>query len=187
MPFRRLRNRLWARLPGSTRGSKNRNAFSYYVILLSMLIALDTYADHFDLRVLPGGVAAIGLVMISFTYFYATTIGVVRLVSKNFEINALRLLRDLGLSTVFAILSFSLLYRAFGLCQADATPSDHIYFSAVVFSTLGFGDFTPAPLSRPFAAMQALFGNLHLGLLVGAFYLTVEINRRDASGDDNER
>ena len=42
------------------------------------------------------------------------------------------------------------------------------YFSVVTFTTLGFGDLQPMPHARMLAALQASFGYLYLGLLVGA-------------------
>ena len=38
-----------------------------------------------------------------------------------------------------------------------------LYFSTVTFTTLGYGDFQPSTLSRPVAALQALFGYIYLG------------------------
>ena len=165
------------RFPGRTAGSKNRNLFSFYILSLCVLIALDTWAGHFDLRLLPGTITSVALVTLSFVYFYQTTIGVVILVSQQFEIAPIRLLRDISISVAYVILSFALLYQEFGIrapTGETASPLDHVYFSAVTFSTLGYGDFSPSPAARPIAALQALFGNVHLGMIVGAFYLMIE-------------
>lgn len=43
-----------------------------------------------------------------------------------------------------------------------------VYFSIVTFTTLGFGDLQPLPNTRMLAALEASFGYLYLGLLVGA-------------------
>ena len=41
-----------------------------------------------------------------------------------------------------------------------------LYFSVVCWTTLGFGDFVPAPYSRGFAAVEALFGYMSVGIVV---------------------
>ncbi|MGF1445868.1 MAG: ion channel [Pikeienuella sp.] len=186
VPLRRARHRLWLRIPGSTRGSKRRNLLSYYILFVALLLMFDTYAAYFDYRIFPGVITAFALCAISFVYFYETTIAVVLLMSRNFEIAPVRLLRDIGISALYTILAFAVLYRALGLEGPDTAqirPLDHIYFSAVTFSTLGYGDFSPAPPARIWASIQALFGNLHLGMIVGAFYLTIEVFRRRADED----
>lgn len=69
---------------------------------------------------------------------------------------------------------FSILYKAFGLMfdgchlQGDNLSwSDSFYFSVVTWTTLGYGDFTPYKDVRIFAAVEALFGYLFMGLLIG--------------------
>ena len=54
----------------------------------------------------------------------------------------------------------------------DGTPRDHLYFSFVTLTTLGYGDLSPAePLQRTVAIVEAVLGQLYLvavvGLLVG--------------------
>lgn len=49
----------------------------------------------------------------------------------------------------------------------NAKYFDYLYFSIVTFTTLGFGDFTPSPESRMYAATQAVLGYIYLGILVG--------------------
>lgn len=173
-------------VPGKEPGSKQRNLMSYYAILLCVVFCFDLYASYFDLRIVGGRVAAFAFCVISVLYFYLTTIGVVRLVSKEFQLSPGRLVRDIAISVVFSILAFSLLYRSLGIvptfCKEGevcaVTPVDHVYFSAVTFSTLGYGDFRPSADTRIWAAFQALFGNVHLGLIVGSFYLAIQVNER---------
>lgn len=50
----------------------------------------------------------------------------------------------------------------------DRRYSSALYFSAVTFTTLGYGDFQPVPRLRLIAGFQALMGYLFLGLLVGS-------------------
>jgi len=41
-----------------------------------------------------------------------------------------------------------------------------LYFSIMTLTTVGYGDFTPTPLARPVAAVQALSGYLILALMI---------------------
>lgn len=78
-----------------------------------------------------------------------------------------------GVSTLLNIFAFALLYRWLGFQDSGGDPGsfwDSVYFSAVTFSTLGYGDFAPAPDARIMAAIEALLGNLHLGLFVAAVF-----------------
>jgi len=73
------------------------------------------------------------------------------------------------------ILLFSYLYSVFGIVYAGAENitaelnwKDYIYFSLVVWTTLGFGDFQPTESSRLIAGFEAAFGYLYMGLAVGS-------------------
>lgn len=169
----------WRQIPGSTPGSQNRNFFSYVALVVCALIMIDTALAP-ERRLLPGVMTAAGACVLSLLFFYQTTIAVVRLGSSSgFNINVLRLIRDIGISILLTILAFSLIYRALGIragfeLERPINALDHVYFSAVTFSTLGFGDFRPAAAARIWAALQAIYGNVHLGLIVGAIYLLLD-------------
>lgn len=49
-----------------------------------------------------------------------------------------------------------------------------IYFSAVTYSTVGFGDFTPEGALRMIAGVEALAGFILIGWTVSFTYLTME-------------
>ena len=58
--------------------------------------------------------------------------------------------------------------------QGDGTTADHVYFSFVTQTTVGYGDYAPlAPVARSIAIAEALIGQLYLvtviSLLVGGF------------------
>ncbi|MGH1447705.1 MAG: potassium channel family protein [Cognatishimia sp.] len=95
-----------------------------------------------------------------------------------FKIDVWRLLKDTIISSVFMIAAFSLLYKNVGLSfngqVSLPTALNAVYFSSVTFSTLGYGDFSPAPHLRIIAATQAMFGNLHLGMVVGAVFSAIK-------------
>lgn len=98
--------------------------------------------------------------------------------NEDFKLDTWRLVFDTLVSAVFMITVFAVLYRNVGLISGEEVirPSllDAIYFSSVTFSTLGYGDFAPHPSSRMVAASQALLGNLHLGMVVGATFAAIK-------------
>lgn len=69
---------------------------------------------------------------------------------------------------------FALIYQTFGVLGGHdpaGAPRDFstmLYFSIVTFTTLGYGEFHPTSATRMFAATQAAFGYIYLGLIVGA-------------------
>ena len=70
-------------------------------------------------------------------------------------------------------LLFALLYWQFGGIQCVrgrslATLGNSLYFSAVTFSTLGYGDFKPEPAFRWMAGLEAVIGAALMALLVVA-------------------
>lgn len=97
--------------------------------------------------------------------------------NDDFKLDTWRLVFDTMVSAAFMITVFAMLYRNVGLTSGNEIirPSllDAIYFSSVTFSTLGYGDFAPHPSARMIAATQALLGNLHLGMVVGATFAAI--------------
>ena len=95
-----------------------------------------------------------------------------------FKLDTRRLLVDTIVSSSFMIVAFSLIYKNIGLVSngelIKPNSVDAIYFSAVTFSTLGYGDFAPHAPIRLVAAAQALLGNLHLGMIVGATFAAIK-------------
>lgn len=87
---------------------------------------------------------------------------------------------DIGVLTAFGFLTLqaimmvattSAIFSGYGYIQpAGTVPAkfDSLYFSVVTWTTLGYGDFQPKPALRLLAAMQAVYGYLFLGLIVGS-------------------
>lgn len=87
---------------------------------------------------------------------------------------------DIGVLTAFGFLTLqaimmvattSAIFSGYGFIHPDEavlTSSDSLYFSIVTWTTLGYGDFQPKPALRLLAAMQAVYGYLFLGLIVGS-------------------
>jgi voltage-gated potassium channel len=93
------------------------------------------------------------------------------------SVDATRLFTDTIISTFYMITVFALWYQVLEIKPEGYSALDTLYFSAVTFSTLGYGDFKPSPASQAFAAIQAILGNLHLGMIVGATFAATQKNR----------
>ena len=98
-----------------------------------------------------------------------------------------RLAFILGVGAFTAISAHAALYYKNGLCEENGarcesalvmpmsdngtreTPTvrDAMYFSVLTFTTLGYGDIRPEAPYRIAAALEALYGYVFLGLLVG--------------------
>ncbi|MFK0206316.1 potassium channel family protein [Agrobacterium sp. NPDC090283] len=70
------------------------------------------------------------------------------------------------------IVLFALIFHSMGIIDTGVPPTegtgvstnfaDYIYFSAVTFTTLGYGDFKPCEADRLFAALEALLGGFFM-------------------------
>jgi len=78
------------------------------------------------------------------------------------------------LSAFFCILAFAFAYRSLNAIESIAYPGsnlgwfDYIYYSAITYTTVGYGDFIPKPngLFRLLAACEAFLGVFLAGLFV---------------------
>ena len=97
---------------------------------------------------------------------------------NTFDADAVRLARDTAISILFSICTAALLYKELGIIATFTPPTihdlDHIYFSAVTFSTLGYGDFRPSIDARWVAGLHAIIGNIHLGIIVGTVMVALK-------------
>lgn len=154
--------------------SNQRRIFTRVCILICLLL----FAEAAFVKLETGFWYLFGtwsLALTSAVYFIWVVVNTPFRTSKRFTLNPLRLFCDTIVSGAFMIFVFALFYRHFG---TDPTGSalDNVYFSAVTFSTLGFGDIGPKPFSQGFAALEAMVGNLHLGFLVGATFAAITTN-----------
>jgi len=77
---------------------------------------------------------------------------------------------SLSAQSLLLLVHFALVHHAIGLhASTSAADSfwDALYFSIVTWTTLGYGDLTPLPELRVFAAIEALYGYIFFGLIVG--------------------
>ena len=180
---------VWLKISGSDSGSRWRNFVSYCAILLSVILIL---AGLFGPVNTTLGAAAWVFCLMAVWLFYQIVLVALFKISDAFSINPLRLIRDILISGWFSICAFGFLFRQWGIdgptTEISAKPIDFYYFSAVTFSTLGYGDFRPSEAMRIPAALEAIFGNLHLGMLAGGIFLLVSIfsNRKMDGPSDNK-
>ncbi|MBA7699284.1 hypothetical protein ES703_107975 [subsurface metagenome] len=83
------------------------------------------------------------------------------------------------------ITAFGPLYQRTGIINSEGSVvKDHdscLYFSAVTFTTLGYGDFRPTEQGRGIAAAEAIVGYIFLGLAIGTtLYLLGTISEKHA-------
>ena len=176
----------------STPGSNQRRLMSRMTLFVAMVFLGDIALDYFA----PNFYAILFALVWSISFFLMIVIWVVYLASEDYPPDPVRLIFDVLISAFFAIVSFSLAYEAAGIIDTlepayIASAVDNLYFSAVTFSTLGFGDFRPASEARLLASLEALLGNLHLGLLAGAAFYAVQFKpqksgKEHASNKSNE-
>lgn len=169
--------------PDSTLGSNWRRIFSRFVLILCVALIIE--ATFSISRSFAGGfLFASGLIVIGLYYFLDVVIAIPFRASASFPVNIFRLFLDNLLSGCFLILAFSSVYRTSGI-DPDTSALNHIYFSAVTFSTLGFGDYSPLGYGKAFAAIEAMIGNLHLGIMVATLFQGLQNQSSDNhSGND---
>lgn len=141
-------------------------ALSWCIILLAVF---EKYLPPDDENIF----VILGALFMGVAFFGFSVVSMPFLQSKEFDVNIPRLLTDTLTSLLFMITCFSVIYSYFGIKSDGETYYDLLnclYFSAVTFSTLGFGDFAPTAHSRPFAAFQAIIGNVHLGIIAGSVF-----------------
>lgn len=161
--------------PGSETGSNIRRMISRVSVLISIpsLFYLSLVPDLVIKKM--DYIYCLILVLWSFFYFVFVVLTIPFLSSHNFRPNPVRLFVDGLISITLTIIGFAIYYSIFGVNGPSEAPivwTDYLYFSAVTFSTLGYGDFQPAPQARLLASFEAIVGNLHLAIIVGAAFLS---------------
>ena len=185
---------LWQTIIGwkgtSTRGSNMRCAFSRTgAVLCGAYLIFAT----FDFSIQQTFLAIYGWIMLAFAaiFFAWVVVFPTLLDDQGFVVNTKRLLADTILSAFLIIAAFAVIYQLHGLAPPDHQIGeminlDYAYFSAVTFSTLGFGDFTPLASAGLFAASEALLGNVHLGFVVGTIFVIVNDARSRQSNTNDQ-
>ncbi len=173
--------------PGSKepglRGSDRRRMLSR-ATLVAMGLILALAARTIPLKTPPIYVEIFAWIAIVWAvwFFFVNVVWVTLNARPEFQPNGQRLAIDALLSGCNWIISCAFFFVIHGIEKEGETPDliDHLYFSAVTFSTLGYGDFQPAKEARPLAAIEAVVGNLHLGVLVAAAFLVASSYKSDS-------
>jgi len=96
---------------------------------------------------------------------------------------------DLALHASLLITLYALIYQQTGLLIGTTRitePRDFLYFSIVSWTTLGYGDIIPTSDSRMFAASEALFGYVFMGLYLALVLHTISIYTSPTLNKPNE-
>ncbi|MYG28564.1 MAG: two pore domain potassium channel family protein [Boseongicola sp. SB0677_bin_26] len=132
----------------------------WYALCLTVIVAiLANSTTDFRLVLLSQGSVFVVLVM------YGTA-----LLLRPEGVHSSRLV---GLVVLVSIVCHGLIYSNVSLVPTAVRKvvqpdlADGLYFSIVTFTTLGYGDFVPRDGYRLVSALQALYGYLFLGGLVG--------------------
>lgn len=159
-------------------GSDTRRMTSRIVLFLSIIILIAGFvfdpfhAKEFELLKVLG--ALIVCIASAIIFFHIVLLMPFRDNGDNFVLDAPRLLTDTLKTGISTIVAFALFFQLAGLSGREGIffPDfgDALYFSIVTFTTLGYGDFSPSEFARLPAACQAMLGNLHLGMVVGASF-----------------
>jgi hypothetical protein len=89
-----------------------------------------------------------------------------------------------SLLSIYLIYYFAYVYLSLGI-ESSTTEAiglgECVYFSIVTWTTLGYGDFHPSIASRPFAAIEALFGYMYMSLLIAKLlsFMTSNANNNE--------
>ena len=109
---------------------------------------------------------------------------IVRFINHDHSTN--EMFHELGIIFLFGIsniLIFAFIYQVFGVNSGGKEIKGEfftsLYFSIVTWTTLGYGDFTPASSTwlRLVSAFEALLGYLYMAILVGLFLNTTQAKR----------
>jgi hypothetical protein len=96
---------------------------------------------------------------------------------------------DLGLHTVVLIWIYAVIYSRLGLLEADKSVEkaiDFLYFSIVTWTTVGYGDIRPSPVTRMFAASEGLFGYVFMGLYLALIFYVIQSRSNPKGGVDGD-
>jgi hypothetical protein len=84
----------------------------------------------------------------------------------------------LAICAVGLIFIYATAYKEFGLIDGDTSvrnAKDFLYFSIVTWTTLGYGDIKPTIGCRLFAASEALFGYIFMGLYLAFIFKAITV------------
>jgi hypothetical protein len=127
------------------------------------------------LRAIPVGTVHTASVFAIGILFVGTFLALLGIRVRRMMLGSVRLWRELVFlltELTLLLVVFAVLYRDLGIIESErpGRPVVHdfwtsLYFSAVTFTTLGYGDFYPTTPARALAGLQSLTGYVALGIL----------------------
>ena len=154
-------------LASSKRAKVIAEAFGVQAAAIGTMTCLLFYSDYWYLSVfyaINSSVAMAGW----YIYFC-----VLAMRQPDIRLSMCVFLTGFTVSFLFSILlSFASIYHYYGILGQDQKlvkdPLTCLYFSAITWTTVGYGDFVPSPSARFFAACEAVLGYLFMGFLLAA-------------------
>jgi len=143
-------------------------------ICLASVRAMDAISKaltwpHFPLAVWVGLVGTIA--------FTIQFVGMYRGIIKNWRGTWVPVI-GMAFYALGVVMCFAYVYMQLGIHSAETgdtkDPTTCLYFSAVTFTTLGYGDFAPTSEARLIAAFEAFFGYLFLGTYAAAIVVLLQ-------------
>jgi len=144
---------------------RQRDRWAVHTVGFNLILLAFTWWTSADLRGAPGYCYTIALIAV--VVGLSSILGLFRQ-----HIGATKTLVVMLGHAAAMIFIFALIYEGFGLLKggsplAEPTWPTAVYFSIVTWTTLGYGDFTPAPQIALVAAGQAIAGYVFFGIFVG--------------------
>jgi hypothetical protein len=100
-----------------------------------------------------------------------------------------RAFAELASFVATTILFYAIAYRGLGIIEDDKLvekPLDCLYFSIVTWTTLGYGDIKPSADTRMYAASEALFGYIFMGLYLALIFQVISSGSTPRSYKDDD-
>jgi uncharacterized membrane protein len=140
--------------------------FALTAVLWALALLVYQFRTLLPLEEKHAIVLALCLALVAMVVFFLEVVSVGSLLTPHpFQLTYLFLLSGLF------ILVYAMCYALLGMKDGDVKSNDFwtaLYFSVVTWTTLGYGDVSPSPESRPFAALEAVTGYFASALIIAA-------------------
>ena len=85
-------------------------------------------------------------------------------------------------------LSIPVSFKGLEAAPFEGLLAEHLYFSYITLTTLGYGDVTPVhPLARWLAQVEAVFGELYIAILIATLVGSWIANATSGKSDNGGR
>ena len=129
-------------------------------------LALGLYAFKWDKPEPPSGSAALSIFILLVYLFLCITL----MQSKSFSLASLFRMVGVSVGAMIAmLLNYTILFRSVGIVsngKASKEAADCLYFAAITWTTVGYGDCVPSAEGRLYAALTALTGYVFMAIFI---------------------